>query len=328
MLSIFYDWFIKVYKSIYFPNDVFASLEELNEVSEGVLDSSFFGMVTAIILTVGLGIMLCYFVVDLFEKNVQGILSMEQFFLELLKLFLVAVLMNYSQEIIRGMISFASVLTNSFESVSTSLEECWFDGKTTITVTGGEQHEVPNKEIFRTCLNGLSNMNQIAFLIKIIPAYLIALLSDLVFYIVMISRSVELAVRSIFCPIAIANSFEHVGRSSAVKYLKKVFALSMQFVIAITVVLAFNALIKDISNPLPDPKEAFEINEEETIIIDSEYSDLEPYYSMEPEDPDATGGFLSTLMGGSEYWSFLGISVAKLVVLIKSQTIANDVAGV
>ena len=69
MLSIFYDWFIKVYKSIYFPNDVFASLEELNEVSEGVLDSSFFGMVTAIILTVGLGIMLCYFVVDLFEKN-------------------------------------------------------------------------------------------------------------------------------------------------------------------------------------------------------------------------------------------------------------------
>lgn len=344
MLSIFSDWFIKVYKSIYYPQDVFGNLESINEAGQRIIKTNFFNGVATFIMTIAVSMMLIYFLTDLYEKSASNMLSLEQMFLALLKLVLIVLLMKYSQNIIDGMIELGTKLKDSIQGLDTTLEECWFDGKTKFEAgygatsgaggiyTGNEINEglknpteTSNTAIFKACLDSLKLLNEVTFLVKIIPPYLIALVGDLFFYMIMISRSVELALRSLFCPIAIANAFSETRRSTAVRYMKKIFALSLQFAIAIIAVLTFNVMIKASTNTLPEPAETFKvsINEQVSMGLDKSKST----YSYSGKDPDSTGVFLATLLGGSDYWGFLAFSVAKVVVLAKSQSLANDIAG-
>lgn len=377
MLSIFSDWIIKVYKSIYFPQDVFSDLEKINDATQQIVDSNLFEAITATILTLGISMMLIYFFMDLAEKSASNILSIQQLFLAFLKLIFVALLMSYSQELISGMMKFGTALADTITGINSSGEFCWFDVASAYEVEGEGTIIVGNEEAMKHCLNDLPILNQVTFVVKLIPPYLIAFATEIIFYIILISRSVELSVRSLFCPLAVADAFGDTRRSSAIRYLKKIFALILQLVVAVAIVLALNEVIKGVSSELSDPMEVFqtkpafkgsvgyfvgfavgEIGDAvagaiegwqwsliegggvlkllENVIgaavgfVGGALGGLLPNLSpitITAVDPDAVGEFLASLLGGSNYWMFIALSVAKAYLLIKSQSLANDIVG-
>lgn len=392
MLSIFADWIIKVYKSIYFPQDVFSELQKISDAGKDITNSILFETAASVIMTMGISLMLIYFFMDLSEKTAANQMSLKQLSLAFAKLILVAIAMSFSQEIVSGMISFGNALKNTVMDADSSLEECWFDVATVFSFgKAGKNQVLDNTYITKGCLNDLNTMQMVSYVIKLVPPYLIALITDLVFYMIMISRTVELGVRSLFCPIAIADAFNDKRRSTAILYLKKILALSIQFTIAVVIVLLFNAMIKGLSSGIPDPATAFNpelapkngtmgsfaglakstwINGQEgaagaiewTFIRDgkpvrnvdmkaSVYSvimgsiagtlkgawefiknsffntSFETVVEAHAADKDAMITFLSTLLGGKNYWGFIALSIAKVVMLVKSQTLAKEIIG-
>ena len=377
MLSIFTDWIIKVYKSIYFPQDVFLELQKIEDASEQINESLAFQTLSAIILTFGISMMLIYFFMKLAERSAANELGIKQLFIAFIELIFVAIIMSSSQHIIDGMLNFGNALKETIVNAdSNAFEECWFDLATVYEIEEGKNVAIDNSVALKESIGEIGSMKAIMYIIKLIPPYIIALVTDVVFFIIMISRSVEMGIRSLFCPMAIADAFDDRRKSNAVRYMKKMLALVIQFAVAVAIILAFNAMVQSLSPELPEPSETFQLEVEhrgvKAMIVDSVrriwggdtggelqfestsggvISNIMNFFSnmfflgsgthimhsnmLEKTlvldytctNMDGIHEFLNCLLGGADYWIFLALSIAKIVMLIKSQALAKDIVG-
>lgn len=314
MLQIFSDWIIAVYKGLYYPHDLISDIDKLDKAYQEITGITSFNTIINVILTFGISIMLIYFFIDLSEKSVSGMLSFQQLFLAFLKLVCVALLMSYSQKIMDGCLAFGNSLANEISLTATATEESWFDQTTQQDVLFVHVGELKNSDLFPMIIGNLKILTQLSYTIKIIIPYLVTLAAEAVFYFLMVSRIAELSVRFLFAPIAIADAFSDTRRSTAIRYLKKVLSLAIQFAVAVAICFAINIMIQGISPEIPNPADVFGyVNSDRGI---------------EAKDPDLVKRFLDALVGGSYYWPCIGLGVAKVYLLLKSLTLSNDIIGV
>ena len=130
-----------------------------------------------------------------------------------------------------------------------------------------------------------------------------------------ISRIVELSVRAMFAPVGVADLFGDGNHAAGIRYLKKIFALALQFALAVIITDCVALLIQwkvgpDAVKAISDLKAATgnSFSKKETIA------------------------FLDAITGsgkfGSTWLTCLGLTVTKIGLLFKSMSIANDIAGV
>lgn len=311
MLAIFADWIVRIYKSIYYPHDLFSDFNVIDSAYQQITGMDSFQAVSHTIMTLGISVMVIYFFMDLVEKSVSKMLSLQQLFLSFLKLIFAALLICYSPKLMDGMMEFGNALADTMVLSASGTETLWFDQTSTHFGSNWD-----NMDILRFNLSSLKLLSQIGYVIQLFVPYIIAAATEVVFYLIMISRIVELAVRFLMAPIALGDAFNDTRHSVAINYLKKILALCLQFAVALGICISVNLIIQGLSNGIPDAAQSF------SHVVMSDRG------AMEAKDPDTVKYFLDCLLGGENYWLFLGLGLTKILLLFKSQAMANDIVGV
>lgn len=158
-------------------------------------------------------------------------------------------------------------------------------------------------------------IDSVGYLLKILISYLVVMVSNISVMFIAISRIVELSVRAMFAPVGVADLFGDGNHAAGIRYLKKIFALALQFALAVIITDCVALLIQwkvgpDAVKAISDLKAATgnSFSKKETIA------------------------FLDAITGsgkfGSTWLTCLGLTVTKIGLLFKSMSIANDIAGV
>lgn len=162
---------------------------------------------------------------------------------------------------------------------------------------------------------------------SIIP-YILSFGTKIIVIFIGISRLVELTVRVIFAPFAVADVYQKGSNSGGMRYLRKIFALILQFAAIVGIYIACASIISslNISSNGADMYETLTGSTEESVYTYAGYSSTVTITSI---SKNACITFLDSLFGGSgNYWLCMGVLLARIGLAIKSQQIANDIAGV
>ena len=82
-------------------------------------------------------------------------------------------------------------------------------------------------------------IDSVGYLLKILISYLVVMVSNISVMFIAISRIVELSVRAMFAPVGVADLFGDGNHAAGIRYLKKIFALALQFALAVIITDAF-----------------------------------------------------------------------------------------
>ena len=205
--------------------------EWLRNISAGIIDAiNDTGPITTIynsFLAVGMGILIIYFLVGIYEQMEIKNITAEHLVNHAVRLLLAYLLMKNALYFMAKLIMFGTEAMDTFIANITASEI----QNTTVTT---EQAMAA----LRVYAYGANILEQIAMAIWCIFPYILFIITQLVVYVVAIVRGVELVGRIAFAPLVMPDVFKDGKRSVAIKYLKKFFGVAMQTVAVVAVIWA------------------------------------------------------------------------------------------
>lgn len=145
------------------------------------------------------------------------------------------------------------------------------------------------QKIYDQC-NKNTFFNNLFLLLQYIIPGLFMLITTVIMYVLFFGRFLELGVRTIFAPIGLADAFTHGIHSPGMRYLKKYFAVALQGAVMVAIIFAMGALMNQLATP--------------TDIVSGV--------------KDAFGTLFSQVI----------IGISGIGLLVKSQSLVNDIVGV
>ena len=184
----------------------------------------------------GIGLVIFYFLCSMVETSTRQMMTIEEFFRQFLAFGVAVVLVSNCGALMTWGLGFANSL---FTSVSGALSG------------GGGQNALDDTiAIFRSMARAKALAHSPSFSIQGIANAVIGQLAPIkdvldiggdqivkIFvYLAAYSRAIDLSIRMIFCPIAVANVYNRGMDSPGVRYLKKVVAVELQAVLILAVI--------------------------------------------------------------------------------------------
>lgn len=287
MIALFFSWVQEVYEGLHGTAPIIRVFEKYGSMFETLYSNNVFSSIIAVMQTVGITVCMVYFLLELADKATQEMLSLEQLFLLFLRLLIAYVLIANCIQLLKGFIDFGTALSAEIDEVN-------------VASTLFQQHG----DVIREGLEDISADAGIGYAIKLLIPYLIVLVSNVVVYFISISRSVELTIRVIFAPFAIANIYHDMQRSEGFRYLRKILALSLQVVVCLGICLAISAVLQTLGG---DPD----------VVLES----------LENGKFNAEIFLDNYVLGGQSYMILLGILFARIGLLVKSMQLCSDLVG-
>lgn len=288
MIALFYDWIQHVYEAMHGTSGVLDIFTKYSDMFETLYANTYFKSLIGVLSTIGVTICVIYFLLELADKMTDKMLSMEQLFLLLLRLVLAVILINECIPLLKGFINFGDVLVKTMNDTNSA---------STIFKDYGDY--------IREQLEDLGKLEAMGYALKLIVPYLVVLVSNVSVYFIAISRAIELTVRTIFAPVAIANIYHDMQRSDGFRYMKKILALSLQSAVCLGICIATSSVLQNLGG---DPEIILTALEEESLDIKL---------------------FLDNyVMGGGSYVMMLGVLFCRVGLMSGSMKICNDIVGV
>ena len=147
------------------------------------------------------------------------------------------------------------------------------------------------------------------YLLGAIVMFLLVFVSNLSTLFIGFTRLIELTIRALFSPIAVADIFTHGIQSPGIRYMKKIAALSIQFAVIVVINIGCSLLLQ--SNMFSPG--AGNITD---ILLAGEF------------DLHACLDFLNELLTGGGFVLRMALILTKIGLTIKSLSICNDIVGV
>lgn len=168
------------------------------------------------LMPVGLALIVLYFLLELIDKTTRDNFSLEHFFRLMLKLLVAKFLMENGWTIL-----------NSFIRIGNSIFGLMSVESVGITATLKEYVEE---------IQDASNLTNLAMIFQWAIPWVFAFVSRLISKVICWGRTIEIGVRSVCAPIAMADIFQDGFHGGGFRYLRKFFAVCLQaFVIMLVI---------------------------------------------------------------------------------------------
>lgn len=299
MLVTLLSWIVEIYNGLFTSTSVLKTFTTYDKYFSEIMKDRQFANIVAVITTVGVSVMILYFLIDMADKASSKNINYEYFIKTFIKLALAYMLITNSMTIIQYMVSAGSALAKELSAAE----------------GGNSFFADPAKvSMLKKGLKKVGIIDSVGYLLKILISYLVVMVSNISVMFIAISRIVELSVRAMFAPVGVADLFGDGNHAAGIRYLKKIFALALQFALAVIITDCVALLIQKV---VPDAVNAISGLQAAT---GNSFSKKE------------TIAFLDAITGsgkfGSTWLTCLGLTVTKIGLLFKSMSIANDIAGV
>ena len=290
------NFFIKtVYSEMYESNATYRSImTKFSDAFEKLLNNEMLVALAATIMTIGTSIMVLYFLFEIAGMASEKNFSINQMFRALLKMLIAYMLITNALTLVKYIVQFGDVLSNE---ISIDFTTSFFS-------------KAKNQKMFLEGLDNLGSVEKIGLIANFAFPFLFAMVAKGGLIFVIMSRVIELVVRTIFAPFAVADCFQDFSRSTAIRYLKKILALSLQLVVISGICIGTSLLFQEINgsgDPLTDLLKAGVTGQSYTTA--------------------SIRNFIDHIFGNN-YWWCLGLMLTKIGLLVKSISICNDIVGV
>lgn len=294
MLEPLADWIINIYNQMYGSGEVFDTIKRYNDLYAQLLETDVFQMLAAAIMSIGIAMMLLFFFIDLADKIKVREFTMEQFIRAFIGLLISFFLIVNSLDLLKAFVEFGEGLAGILNESS---EPARFFENT------------ENVEKFAKGVGKIDIFPAVGYAVKTLVPALISWIASIVVIFIAVSRLVEMTIRTVFAPFAVADCYQDGSRSNGIRYLKKFLALALQFALIVGINIGVAFIMKQVIGG--------DAGMDMTAVFgDGKFAEKD---CME---------FLDNLLGGDDFWLCMGLLVTKIGLMIKSMSIANDIVGV
>ena len=306
----FGDWYIDIFTSFYVGGSGLGLLSKISKAVTEVLTGNLearFGSLFAVMQTVGIALVLVYTLSDFLQRVSEGRFNALPFLQWSIKMVVAIGLVIKAKDITLAIINFGDAAAGAI------LQKAEVGDYVTPFFASGN-----NAKEFYEALEQCMEADYIAYIVKAMLIYLVVMADKICTVVIAVTRSIEICVRMVFAPIALANVAGSVSGGGAARYLKKTFAVVMQY--AVLVVICAVA------------KAAMESSASSNLVLIGQgggtADQLVSYLSGGITKASVTM-FLHGLLGATlDLVSRCGIIAAKIGIMLKSQQICNDIFGV
>ena len=184
-----------------------------------------------ICIGVGYALVVLYLLIDIMDKITQDSFNVEVFLKSFIKAIVAVLIIANGMVILENVIEFGNRLLLSIS-----------DG------AGSSEDTVNTVLEWRTKLLDAGFLTLLGYMVCLVFDYILLFISQMVIWVCCISRSLELGVRAIFTPIALADVFGEGLKGPGIRYIKKFLAVCLQASIMLTLLMLYQAIINaDIS---------------------------------------------------------------------------------
>lgn len=300
MLVSVLNWIIDIYNGLFTSTSVLDTFTTYDKIFSKLMGDSRFTNIVAVITTVGVSIMILYFLIDMADKASSKNFNYEYFIKAFIKLAVAYMLITNSMTIIQYMVEAGSALAKELNASESAASFFADTDKVSMLKKG---------------LKKVGLIDSVGYMVKIIISWLIVTIANISVMFIAISRIVELSVRAMFAPVGVADLFGDGNHAAGIRYLKKILALALQFALVVIITDCVALLIQWKVGP-----DAVNAIESLKTATGSSFSKKE------------TMAFLDAITGsgkfGATWLTCMALTITKIGLLFKSMGIANDVAGV
>lgn len=289
-----------IYNQMYGVGTIVTTIDQYEKILNKVLKLPAISAVDDSIKSLAVGITLLLFFADLSAKVTEKNFSIEQFFKALLRSVTAYMFIMNSDVIVGYLIDVGQAMATDIKT----------------QVTGYEYFIGENKEML---INGIANMKILEILSYIVPAlipWLLALISEVILQVILISRMFEITVMTIFAPLAISDIYREGTSSNGVTYIKKMLALSLQITVLILINVATSAIVSAIvgSTAATDVASLLKVSEETTV-------------SGKVYTSESIIEFLDVITGNEDKDKVFGIMLARIGLIWSSMPLCEEITG-
>ncbi len=289
-----------IYNQMYGVGTIVTTIDQYEKILNKVLKLPAISAVDDSIKSLAVGITLLLFFADLSAKVTEKNFSIEQFFKALLRSVTAYMFIMNSDVIVGYLIDVGQAMATDIKT----------------QVTGYEYFIGENKEML---INGIANMKILEILSYIVPAlipWLLALISEVILQVILISRMFEITVMTIFAPLAISDIYREGTSSNGVTYIKKMLALSLQITVIILINVATSAIVSAIvgSTAATDVAALLKVSEETTV-------------SGKVYTSESIIEFLDVITGNEDKDKVFGIMLARIGLIWSSMPLCEEITG-
>lgn len=289
-----------IYNQMYGVGTIVTTIDQYEKILNKVLKLPAISAVDDSIKSLAVGITLLLFFADLSAKVTEKNFSIEQFFKALLRSVIAYMFIMNSDVIVGYLIDVGQAMATDIKT----------------QVTGYEYFIGENKEML---INGIANMKILEILSYIVPAlipWLLALISEVILQVILISRMFEITVMTIFAPLAISDIYREGTSSNGVTYIKKMLALSLQITVIILINVATSAIVSAIvgSTAATDVASLLKVSEETTV-------------SGKVYTSESIIEFLDVITGNEDKDKVFGIMLARIGLIWSSMPLCEEITG-
>lgn len=292
MLEVISDWFVFVYEQFYSTKGVYDTFASYNNMFYELLENDIFKAVSGSILAIGVGIMLIYFFIDLGDKVQEKNFSLNHFIRAMIMMLISYVLIVHSMDLMKGFAAFGQAIAGTLQDTGSSGD---------FFATHGEE--------FKKGIKDVRLLDSVGYMVKVFLPWIISVIASIIVTYLAVSRIVEMTVRCIFAPIAVADCFKDGSRSNGIRYFKKFLAIALQFALIVGISVGVSFIMAQMVG-------ADAGTDLTNILVDGNFN------------KESCTEFLDKLLGGDDYILLMGLLCAKIGLMIKSMSIANDIVGV
>lgn len=289
-----------IYNQMYGVGTIVTTIDQYEKILNKVLKLPAISAVDDSIKSLAVGITLLLFFADLSAKVTEKNFSIEQFFKALLRSVTAYMFIMNSDVIVGYLIDVGQAMATDIKT----------------QVTGYEYFIGENKEML---INGIANMKILEILSYIVPAlipWLLALISEVILQVILISRMFEITVMTIFAPLAISDIYREGTSSNGITYIKKMLALSLQITVIILINVATSAIVSAIvgSTAATDVASLLKVSEETTV-------------SGKVYTSESIIEFLDVITGNEDKDKVFGIMLARIGLIWSSMPLCEEITG-
>lgn len=186
-----------------------------------------------VMLPIGYGIMVIYFLIALLDKASSEQFSLEQALKLFIKLLVVKIVLDNGLDIMNEIMRLGNLLVSGFvsgDSISASTNAY-------TTMLNLAKQETNNFN---------SVLASIVFMFKLIIPYIGSFLIQIVMKFVCYSRIIEIMIRTIIAPVAIGDMFSEGMHGSGFRFLKSYLAVCLQGMIIFCIAFLFSLISADV----------------------------------------------------------------------------------
>ena len=175
---------------------------------------------------VGYALVVLYLLIDIMDKITQDSFNIEVFLKAFIKAIVAVLIIANGMVILENVIEFGNRVLLSISEGAGSSED------TVNTVLE-----------WRTKLSDAGFLTLLGYMVCLVFDYVLLFVAQMIIWVCCISRSLELGVRAIFTPIALADVFGEGLKGPGIRYIKKFLAVCLQASIMLTLLLLYQAII-------------------------------------------------------------------------------------